>query len=173
MVSSGEGGKSDPRRPLFLCPTNTGQRTFSWTETIRGVILSFATYLKFLLQVNELKVSNETLVVSKINTRWLFRFHYPHSGLGMCRGRAYSLASHPLSKLVQGGALPIGLNTEFIHPIWGFPLCFDMYFFSFMKKHNPSVLSLYSDRTFSWGCQPGLLEKGIFQSHFPFHHHFV
>ena len=48
--------------------------------------------LKFLSQVNELKIFYD--LYSPQSTLWLYRFHFPHNSLLLCREHVYSLAFH-------------------------------------------------------------------------------
>ena len=46
------------------------------------------------------------------------------------------LVSTFASKPTFGGTFMIRLNTEFTHPIWVFPLCFDGIFFFFLHEET-------------------------------------
>lgn len=89
----GGEGKPDLRQPLLLCQRNTAQRTFSWTKTIHGVILHLATYLEVFI-TSIWTEGLKWLVGLKINTLWVFRFHFPHSSLVLCGVKVYNLAWH-------------------------------------------------------------------------------
>ena len=170
MVSLGERG-SLTWESIFYCVEEILVKwLFHEQRWFKVLIFTLPAILKFLSPVKELTVSNNC-VVPTMNTLWLFRFHFPPSGL-LCAGRlviawppldkGQQVASHWLGQPACRGALVTGLNISLTHPVWIFPLWFDS--FSLMKKHNHSIMTsaLFLASLCFWkGAFPNLLPISV------------